>query len=65
MFLVTSRGFSVVAALLIVLMMDAGPVWAQNKSVAEDPAVDLQWAVKIPMRDRVKLNATVFTPILE
>ncbi len=61
MFLVTSRGFSVVAALLIVLMMDAGPVCAQNKPAAEDPAVDLQWAVKIPTRDGVKLNATVFT----
>jgi len=61
MFLVTSRGFSVGAALFIVLMMDAGPVGAQNKPAAEDPAVDLQWAVKIPTRDGVKLNATVFT----
>jgi uncharacterized protein len=61
MFLVTSRGFSVVAPLLIILMMDAGAVCAQNKPAAEDPAVDLQWAVKIPMRDGVKLNATVFT----
>src|ERR1051325_5825668 len=61
MFRVTSRGFSEVAALLIVLMMDAGPVCAQNKPAAEDPAADLQWAVKIPMRDGVKLNATVFT----
>src|SRR5690349_9525579 len=61
MFLVTSRGFSVVAPLLIILMMDAGAVCAQNKPAAEDPAVDLRWAVKIPMRDGVKLNATVFT----
>ncbi len=61
MFLVTSRGFSVGAALFIVLMIDAGPVGAQNKPAAEDPAVDLQWAVKIPTRDGVKLNATVFT----
>jgi uncharacterized protein len=27
-----------------------------------DPAIDLLWGVKIPMRDGVKLNATVFMP---
>ena len=29
---------------------------------AETPAVDLQWGVKIPVRDGVKLSATVFQP---
>ena len=28
----------------------------------QDPAVDLLWGVKIPMRDGIKLNATVYKP---
>jgi putative CocE/NonD family hydrolase len=35
---------------------------AQEKPAAEEPGMDMQWAVKIPARDGVKLNATVFTP---
>jgi putative CocE/NonD family hydrolase len=35
---------------------------AQQKPAAEEPTIDMQWAVKIPARDGVKLNATVFTP---
>lgn len=35
---------------------------AQQKPAADDTTVDMQWAVKIPGRDGVKLNATVFTP---
>jgi len=35
---------------------------AQQKPVTEEPGIDMQWAVKIPARDGVKLNATVFTP---
>jgi len=42
-------------------MMGSAPVRAQQKPVAEEPSVDLQWAAKIPMRDGVKLNATIFT----
>src|SRR5260370_38222746 len=34
---------------------------AQRKPAAEEPAIDMQWAGKIPARDGVKLNATVFT----
>jgi uncharacterized protein len=37
------------------------PVRAQQKGAAEESPLDMQWAVKIPMRDGVKLNATVFT----
>lgn len=33
---------------------------AQEKEAA--PEVDMQWAVKIPMRDGVSLNATIFRP---
>src|SRR6195256_2440258 len=35
---------------------------AQQKPAADEPTIDMQWAVKIPARDGVKLNATVFTP---
>jgi len=35
---------------------------AQQKPAAEEPTIDMQWAVKIPARDGVKLNATVFMP---
>src|SRR5258707_14780803 len=35
---------------------------AQQKPAADEPTVDMQWAVKIPARDGVRLNATVFTP---
>jgi putative CocE/NonD family hydrolase len=33
-----------------------------QKPAADDATVDMQWAVKIPARDGVKLNATVFMP---
>jgi uncharacterized protein len=46
------------------LLMGAGitVTRAQQKPPTDDPMVDLQWAVKIPARDGVKLNATLFTP---
>jgi uncharacterized protein len=62
MFRVTSRRFSVGTVFLVACVtMGAPSIRAQQKPAAEEPAVDLQWAVKIPMRDGVKLNATVFT----
>ena len=50
-------------ALLAVLVAPLPIAFAQEKSDA--PAkheFDMQWGVKIPMRDGVKLNATVYTP---
>jgi putative CocE/NonD family hydrolase len=44
------------------ILLGAVAVSAQQKPAAEEPAIDMQWAVKIPARDGVKLNATVFTP---
>ena len=62
MFRATSRGFFVAAALLgVFVLMGAATVSAQQKAATQEPAVDLQWAVKIPMRDGVKLNATIFS----
>jgi putative CocE/NonD family hydrolase len=35
---------------------------AQDKEPSALPEADMQWAVKVPMRDGVSLNATVFRP---
>lgn len=51
-----------VAALVLPMLLEMVPAIAQQKPAAEEPAIDMQWAVKIPARDGVKLNATVFTP---
>jgi len=62
MFQVTLRCFSAAATFLSAFVtIGASQIFAQQKPAAEEPTVDLQWAVKIPMRDGVKLNATVFT----
>ena len=62
MFRPTSKGFSVAAALLVAFIFaDAPATRGQQKMATDEPTVDLQWAVKIPMRDGVKLNATVFS----
>jgi hypothetical protein len=62
MFRVTSKGFSAAAALVVgFVLISAAVVCAQQKTATEEPAVDMQWAVKIPMRDGVKLNATIFS----
>lgn len=62
MFRATSKRVFAIAALFSVLILtDASISCAQEKTAKEEPAVDLQWAVKIPMRDGVKLNATIFS----
>ena len=47
------------AALGAFLTIVAVPIRAQ-KAAAEEPRTDMQWGVKIPMRDGVRLNATIF-----
>ncbi len=45
------------------LILASLPLLAQEQPTPEPPkAVDLTWGVKIPMRDGVKLNATVYRP---
>jgi putative CocE/NonD family hydrolase len=62
MFCVTSkRVLAAAACLFAAVAFGSGPICAQQKPTAEEPAVDMQWAVKIPMRDGVKLNATIFS----
>jgi uncharacterized protein len=50
------------AAFLFCMSARITAIHAQQKPTVEDPTVDMQWGVKIPARDGVKLNATVFTP---
>jgi hypothetical protein len=54
--------FGAVAAFLLSVTAGPSTVRAQQKTAMEDPAVDMQWGVKITARDGVKLNATVFAP---
>lgn len=48
-------------ALAVTLVVAAGRAAAATATAAP-PETDLLWAVKIPMRDGVRLNATVFKP---
>ena len=59
----TRKGVCEAAAGLALAMLLGQPaIRAQQKPATDEPNVDMQWAVKIPARDGVKLNATVFTP---
>lgn len=49
-------------ALLVVLLFVGAEVWAQEAAKAGSDGVEMEWGVKIPMRDGVKLNATVYRP---
>jgi putative CocE/NonD family hydrolase len=50
------------AGLAVTMLLGTTAIRAQQKPTTDEPNVDMQWAVKIPARDGVKLNATVFTP---
>ena len=52
----TQRRISSVLA--FILMVSVGSVWAQSQK--PDPGVDLIWGAKIPLRDGVRINATIF-----
>src|SRR5262249_55386886 len=63
---VTDRATSL-ALLVAIMMATCGPLQAQSPtpplSPAQPPAnYDLRWGVKIPMRDKVELNATLYVP---
>lgn len=51
----------VVAGLAVGLCAGTG-VHAQEKTIEPAPGVDMNWGVKIPMRDGVHLSATVYQP---
>src|SRR5260370_33146012 len=50
------------AGLALIIPLGTVTASAQQKPAAEEPTIAMQWAVKIPVRDGGKLNATVFTP---
>lgn len=45
---------------LLLSLLLAGSSLAQTATL--EPEVDMLWGVKIPLRDGVRLNATVFKP---
>ena len=47
---------------MIGAVLFAAVVVAEEKSAPQKKDVDMMWAVKIPMRDGVQLNATVYLP---
>jgi len=48
--------------LTVTILLGVSTARAQQKPAADETTTDMQWAVKIPARDGVKLNATVFMP---
>jgi len=56
------RIFSVLATVAILMAAWCGATPVGKAQEKAEPAVDLKWAVKIPVRDGVALNATVFLP---
>jgi putative CocE/NonD family hydrolase len=55
------RNCQVLATLLIALSLTTSAQKSDKKPDSPKP-VDLMWAVKVPMRDGVRLNATVYRP---
>ena len=54
---------SIALAICATALFASGAAWAGAVAPEPDQAkVDLHWAVKIPLRDGVRLNATVYTP---
>jgi putative CocE/NonD family hydrolase len=58
----TRKGVCKAAAGLALVLLGSPAIRGAQKLAVDEPNVDMQWAVKIPARDGVKLNATVFTP---
>lgn len=48
--------------LLTVLLLPALATAQDGAAKTDEPPVDMQWGLKIPMRDGVQLNATVYLP---
>ena len=55
-------GQVVVRLALLIFFFISLSAFAFGKAAGDEKEVDLIWAAKIPMRDGVKLNATVFKP---
>ena len=51
-----------VSALLVGLLLSANARIAEADSTSDPDKIEFKWGVKIPMRDGVQLNATVYMP---
>src|SRR2546421_7109943 len=49
------------SGMALAILLGGVATTAQQKTAAGEPGIDMQWGVKVPARDGVKLNATVFT----
>ena len=58
----TIRAFTLIVILLLSSLASADTSASSRSTLDGKEGVDLLWGVKIPMRDGVKLNATVFKP---
>ncbi len=56
------RRFSVLAGLLLLSVSLPAPQLRAQTANDQEPDVDLTWGVKIPLRDGVRLNATLYRP---
>jgi hypothetical protein len=56
----SSKWLAFVAALLLLAPITAEAIPAT--ALADTAKVELQWGVRIPLRDRVRLNATLYKP---
>jgi putative CocE/NonD family hydrolase len=52
----------ILLAALFMFGKPATPIMAQDTAAPAPPAPDMHWGVKIPLRDGVALNATIFQP---
>lgn len=60
--LLRSKVARILLVVLIGLVLPALGAAQDGAAKADEPPVDMQWGVKIPMRDGVQLNATVYLP---
>jgi putative CocE/NonD family hydrolase len=58
----TDRGATIVAATLITLSALCAGAFAADPATG-DPPVEIEWGVGIPLRDGVRLNATLYKPL--
>jgi len=56
------RSAVVASAFGCVILLSSAFVFADERKVEPAKAFDLTWGIKIPMRDGVRLNATVYRP---
>src|SRR5574341_2582276 len=56
------RGVLIACGLAVLILVVAPCVCSQAPAQQEPKDIDIVWAAKIPMRDGVKLNGTVYKP---